>query len=138
MNETRSILERALEHVNNPLGRELLEAQNARGLAKYGQTLDSNDALFEEKLIHYAQEIADGMMYLVWLGNTGQSEIGNAHFFLSMMLDDAADMAQRLGIASLTPHDKGVGRVAQLEAEIVRMQETAQKAVVELEEYRRR
>ena len=48
------------------------EAQERKGIEKYGQPLEDNHGSFDYRLEHLAQELTDGLMYVEWLKESGQ------------------------------------------------------------------
>lgn len=49
------------------------EAQEQKGIEKYGQSLEDNHGSFDYRLEHLAQELSDGLMYAEWLKESGQT-----------------------------------------------------------------
>jgi hypothetical protein len=43
------------------------KAQEKKGIKKYGQILENNNAPMLERLEHLAQELTDGLMYVEWI-----------------------------------------------------------------------
>jgi hypothetical protein len=48
------------------------EAQERKGIEKYGHPLEDNHGSFDYRLEHLAQELTDGLMYVEWLKESGQ------------------------------------------------------------------
>lgn len=66
MSETKAVYE--INH--NPVLKEvktLLESQTAKGLEKYGNTVDPDEYTAEQWIDHALQEMVDMMVYLVTL-----------------------------------------------------------------------
>jgi hypothetical protein len=60
----------------------IVEKQMAKGIEKYGQPLDDNDAPLEERINHALEEAIDLMSYLEWTrqitkGHTDGNILGN-------------------------------------------------------------
>ena len=49
-----------------------LEAQEQKGILKYGQILEDNHGGFEYRLNHYLEELADASRYGEWLRDCGK------------------------------------------------------------------
>lgn len=54
-----------MRYLDNIIAR--FKRQEAKGLAKYGQTLEDNQARVIERLEHLAQELTDALMYIEWV-----------------------------------------------------------------------
>lgn len=54
-----------MRYLDNIIAR--FKRQEAKGLAKYGQALENNQANIEERLEHLAQELTDALMYIEWV-----------------------------------------------------------------------
>ncbi len=48
------------------------EAQQQKGIEKYGQIVEDNHGDFDYRLEHLAQELTDGLQYIEWLKEGGQ------------------------------------------------------------------
>jgi hypothetical protein len=47
--------------------KRFLDGRVALGRAKYGMTLDENDAEIDARLLHLQEELADGLQYVIWV-----------------------------------------------------------------------
>lgn len=45
----------------------VIDRQTAKGLGKYGKTLDTNTAAFIDRIRHAQEEAADLLQYLIWM-----------------------------------------------------------------------
>ena len=50
--------------------KNIIDAQVDKGLNKYGQTLDMNDDTIINRLVHFQEEMADGLQYAEWIKNS--------------------------------------------------------------------
>lgn len=48
------------------------EAQERKGIEKYGQVLEDNHGNLDYRLEHLAQELTDALMYVEWIKEGGQ------------------------------------------------------------------
>jgi hypothetical protein len=48
------------------------EAQERKGIEKYGQVIEENHGSFDYRLEHLAGELTDGLMYIEWIKEAGQ------------------------------------------------------------------
>jgi hypothetical protein len=94
-----TIADEVKSRTNNPRLHALIDAQTARGIAKYGQTLDENDAPLANRLVHFIQECVDAAQYAHWIvrhDDVSDWDAPSLIFYADVMLCAAARAAKML------------------------------------------
>ncbi len=96
-----TIAEQAKRLLTDPRLHALVDAQTARGLEKYGHTLDDYDAPQEVRLAHLTQDLLDATQYALWCGERTIAALG------ARMLDHLMRAFPELDIEALLYREAG-------------------------------
>lgn len=75
----------------------LLDKQDVKGVSKYGTSLEQSDAEIGEKLQHLAEELVDGLRYVLWV----QDELSSR-----MCFDTYQQLAERTANTAENNHER--------------------------------
>lgn len=67
---------------------ELLDSQREKGIKEYGQTLEDNDLSMNERIDHIAEELIDGLQYLLHVQEKHNTVIDELTSFVSRAITD--------------------------------------------------
>ena len=67
---------------------ELLDSQRQKGIKEYGQTLEDNDLSMNERINHIAEELIDGLQYLLHVKEKHDTVIDELTGFVSRAIVD--------------------------------------------------
>lgn len=96
-----SIADQTKALLTDPRLHALVDAQTARGIAKYGHTLDDYDAPQRVRVGHMVQDWIDTVQYALWSGRPGIARN------LSIWLNDLIRQYPDLTTADLLRREEG-------------------------------
>lgn len=67
---------------------EILDSQRDKGLEEYGQTLEDNNLSMNERIDHIAEELVDGLQYLLHVKERHNAVIDGLTDFVSKTITD--------------------------------------------------
>lgn len=67
---------------------ELLDSQRKKGIKEYGQTLEDNDLSMNERIDHIAEELIDGLQYLLHVKEKHNAIVDELTGFVSKAITD--------------------------------------------------
>lgn len=76
---------------------ELLDSQRKKGIEEYGQTLEDNDLSMNERIDHIAEELIDGLQYLLHVKEKHDAVIDELTGFVSRAITSGNAEVRRCG-----------------------------------------